>query len=125
MTLEEVEKIIQEHIELITVDSKGISEARERSAKFLIAQSLLAHFLKNFEEEKAKIVTLRETGFAQSLRDAEGKSITEKKVFAHENPVFSNFREATERMDGIKDYIRTHMKIFENAHLTFRQLCRE
>lgn len=125
MNLEDIQQVIDDHINLITVDSKSLAQARERSAKFLVIQSVLASFLKDFEEEKARIKTLETATYSQAIREAEGKNITEKKVSAEENIAYSSSREALEKMEAVRDYIRTHIKIFENAHLFFRQLCRD
>lgn len=125
MNLNDIQKIIEDHLELITVDAKSLAQARERSAKFLIIQSVLATFLRDFEEEKAKVKTLETATYSQAIREADGKSITEKKISAEENISYSSAREALEKMEAVRDYVRTHIKIFENAHLFFRQLCRD
>lgn len=123
--MDDLERIIDEHVELITVDAKAMSQAKERASKFLVAQALLAHFLKDFESEKAKVATLREVAFTQSFRSVDGKNTTEKKMYVEADPHYTNLREGYEQMDSVRDYIKTHIKIFDNAHLMYRQMCRE
>lgn len=125
MNIEDIETLIADHLDLIVIDARGLLEARERAAKFLVAQAILARFLKDFENEKAKVVTMREASYSQCVRYAQGKNITEKKIEVDANPEYTFTREAVEKLDSIRDYIKTHMKIFDNAHLMFRQYSRE
>lgn len=125
MDLKNIENLIQETLELIAVDAKSLVDARNRAARFLVIQSILATFLKNFEEEKAKVKTLETATFAKAIQVADGKNITEKKIQADQNHEYTLARESLERLDGIREYIKTHIRIFENAHLFFRQLGKE
>ena len=120
-----VSQIVNEHIELIVVDAKGLAEAKRRAAKFLVAQSILSTFLKTFEDDLARQSTLTEAQYAQGISVAEGKNVTEKKITMALYKDYTDAREFQEKLDSLKSWIKTHMKIFENAHLMFRQYSRE
>lgn len=122
---QQVAKIINDHLILITVDAKGLAEARARSAKFLVAQSILSTFLKTFEDDISRSSTIKDAQFAQGIASVDGKTITEKKANLALYQDYSNAREFNEKLGAFKDWIKTHMKIFENAHLMFRQYARD
>lgn len=125
MDLTQIQNLINEHVELITFNATSLANARELSSKFLIAQSVLATFLKDFEDDRAKVKTLCEVQYAQCLKMAEGKNVTEKKVEVQANPQYTSARESLEKVEAIRDYIKVHMKVFENAHLAYRQYGRD
>lgn len=125
MTLDQVREIIDQNIELITVDARGLAESRERAAKFLTVVAILANYLKDLEIEIGKYSATVEASFAQAMRESDGKNVTEKKAFAEENPLYSKNKVAMSQFDAQRNWIKTYMKIFENAHLMFRQYSRE
>ena len=125
MDISQVQEIISDHLELITIDAKSLADAKVRASKLLVVQSVLATFLRDFEEEKSKIKTLQLATYSQVVKSVEGKNVTEKKINVEADPGYASYREALEKMEGIRDYLRTHIKIFENAHLMFRQYSRE
>ncbi len=120
-----VSQIVNEHLDLIVIDAKGLAEAKQRAAKFLVVQSILSTFLKTFEDDLARQSTLTEAQYAQGISGAEGKNVTEKKINMALYTDYTNAREFHERLDSLRSWIKTHMKIFENAHLLFRQYSRE
>ena len=122
---QQVTAIINEHIDLIVIDAKSLADARARSAKFLVAQSTLSTFLKNFEDDRAKASTLTSAKYAQGIASIEGTKITEKKIGVANDINYTNAREMQESIEEFKIWIKTHMKIFENAHLMFRQYARD
>jgi len=125
MDINGITQMINEHVELIAVSNNSIANARELSGKFLMAQALLAAFLKGFEDDKSKLLTLKEMQYATAIQNVEGKNVTEKKINVSLNADYNGAREAYEQIDAIRDYIKTHMKIFENAHLMYRQYGRD
>jgi hypothetical protein len=125
MNIEDIKTLIDEHIDLIAIDAKGLAESRERSAKFLVIQSILATFIRDFESEKAKVMGAKEAAYAQAIRLIDGKNITEKKIFVAEDPTYTQFEQAAAELEAIRDYIKTHMKIFENAHILYRAFSRD
>lgn len=125
MNLEQIDNIIQEHVDMITFNSKSLVNAKEISSKFLIAQSLLSAFLKDFEDDRAKIKTMCDVQYAVCSKTAEGKNVTEKKINIAADPNYTHYRESLEKVEAVRDYIKTHIKVFENAHLMYRQYGRE
>ena len=125
MNLEFIQKTIEDHLDLIEINAVALAQSRERAGKFLVVQAILTSYLKDLEEAQAKITTIREASYAQSIKMADGKNITEKKVEAEANPEYSSYREASERVAAEINWIKGHIKIFENAHILFRQSLRE
>lgn len=125
MNIQQIKQLIDEHVEKIAVNSKSLANARQLAGEFLIAQSVLATFLKDFDDDKSKLMTMEKATYAQTVKSVEGKNVTEKKINVEADPTYANSREAVEKLDHLRDYIRTHMKIFENAHLLFRQFSKE
>lgn len=120
-----VSNVINEHLELITVDAKSLADAKNRAAKFLVATSILSTFLKQFEDDIARTKTLTEAQYAHGIGSAEGKNITEKKVNVALFKDYTDARETLEKLESFKNWVKTHTKIFENAHLMFRQYSRD
>jgi hypothetical protein len=125
MQYEEIEKLIEDHIDLIHVDANALANSKDRSARFLVIQAILATYLKSLEEAKAQLTTITEASFAQAIKYASGKNVTENKISASVDPQYSSTRENSEKLDAEINWIKTHMKIFENAHILFRQFLRE
>ena len=123
MNLEDVRDLIADTLTLITVDAKGLQQAKERAARFLVVQAILESYILDYiSSDKSKLTTLTSAVYAQTLVESEGKNVTEKKIAAESDTRYSSTREASERVDAIHNYIKTHIKIFDNAHVFFRQL---
>ncbi len=122
---DQVSAIIKQNVDLIVINAKSLGEARERSARFLVAQSTLSTFLKNFEDDLAKSSTMTKVRYAEGISKIAGDKITEKKAQVETDTDYTSAREAEQTLEAFKDWIKTHMKIFENAHLMFRQYARE
>ena len=125
MTLEQIEIIVNDCIEKIKVDGKGLAEARERAAKFLTAQALLTNYMKTLEVEIGKHETVTELAYSQAITETDGKNITEKKTHVIRNPLYKNEREKLKELEAQRNWLKTHMKVLENAHLMFRQFARD
>lgn len=125
MDLENLKILINEHVRLITIDAKGIIEAKERAGKFLQVHAILSGQLMELEVQIAKLNTLVTAQFATAVDESTGKSITEKKVHAERNPAYAQARENFEIAEAQRSWIKNYMKIFDNAHVMFRQYSRE
>jgi hypothetical protein len=125
MNFSQIKELIDEHIGLITVDAKAIAGARDRAAKFLVIQSVLATYMKDLDVEKAKFSSVVDMQYSQALRTTDGKTITEKKVHVAENAEYVKYKDSLAELDAQRDWVKTHIKIFDNAHLTFRQYSRD
>lgn len=117
--------LVEDHLELITIDAKSIADAKSRAAKFLVAMSVLSTFLKKLEDDMARATTMKEATYAQGIAMIEGNKITEKKIEVNNNKNYTDAREFNERLEAFRYWIKTHIKIFEQAHLLFRQVGRD
>lgn len=117
----QIANIIDEHLELITVTAKSIANAKENSAKFLIVQSVLSTILKTIEDDISKAITIKEASYAQAINEVGGSKITEKKIEVATNVAYTDSREFYEHLESLKSWIKTHIKIFENGHILYRQ----
>lgn len=125
MTLEQIRELIDTHVQLIKVDAKAVSEARDRAAKFLTIQAVLSNYLLELDTDRAKIVTMTEALYAKAARQSSGKSITEKKLEADEDSDYTDAKIGADTMAAQVNWVKQYIKIFENAHLMFRQLSRD
>lgn len=125
MDLQQVTNLINEHIDLVEVNASALASSKDRAAKFLVIQAILATYLKGLEDGKAKLKTMVDATYAQSILGASGKNVTENKIIAEADPAYARVREGSEELDSEINWIKTHMKIFENAHILFRQFLRE
>lgn len=120
-----IDEFISNHIDLITVDNRGLAQATERAAKFLVAQAVISSEIKNLEEQKAKIQTLNSTNYSLAIQGCDAKNITEKKMLADTDANYTEVRELLETIEANIGYLKTHIRIFENAHVLFRQQSKE
>jgi hypothetical protein len=125
MTFEEIEKYVSDHIDLIKINATALAQGKERAAKFLVIQAILSNHLKCLEEGKALVTTSVEATYAQVILGANGKNVTENKITAAADPRYTSQREAAENLDAEINWVKTHMKIFDNAHIMFRQYTKE
>ena len=125
MDTEQIEKLIDETLELVEVNAHSLADAKPRASRFLIVNALLTSFLREIEEELPKLQTLVNATYSQSIQYAEGKNITEKKVAAEASVEYSHARESKEKLDALREWVKGHIKIFDHAHLMFRQYSRE
>lgn len=121
----ELEQYIQEHVALIVINNKSLAEATSRSAQFLVAQAVISGEIKNLEQAKSGLITLTEVKHTVAIAKSDGKNITEKKGQADSDPEYTSVREALEAIEADITYLKTHMRIFENAHVLFRQHSKE
>lgn len=125
MSFPQIEEIVLEHVELIRIDSNAIAQGKERAGKFLVVEALLANHLKTLEDAKAQVSTLSNANYAQAMMSQNGKNVTENKILAESSPEYSQTRETLEKLDSEINWTKNHMKIFDNAHIMFRQYTRE
>lgn len=125
MEFTELERIINEHLDLIEINAAAIAQSRERSAKFLVMQALLSSHLKILQDVKVKASTIEKASYAQAILSAGGKNITESKVIAEADPTYCSARETLELIDSEVNWVKQHFDIFNNAHIMFRQYSKE
>jgi hypothetical protein len=122
---EEVSKVINTHVDLITITPEGLAESRERAAVFLVAQALLTSYLKQVDENMAKLSALKDATFAQAIGKTEGKNVTEKKIKVGKDDQYRDQLLKFENMNALREWIKGHIRIFENAHILYRGFCRD
>lgn len=124
-TFEEVQALVTENLALIQMDPNAFTQARDRAAKFLVTQAILTSYLKGLQDARPKVQTLVDATYAQAIANSGGKNVTENKITAEADPNYTQYREAVESVDSEIHWVKTHMEIFFNAHLFFRQNSRE
>lgn len=125
MNDEALEQLIADTVGLIAVDAKGLAEGRARSGKFLVACAILTSALKVVETEMAKTETAQDATEAQVISELPGTKITEKKSQAKMNPEVISTKHKHAEMEAKRNWLKNYIKIFENAHLMYRQYSRE
>lgn len=125
MTFEDLQKYVQEKRELIRFNPSYLKDPLNRATEFLLVQTNLNDARYLFECDKARLQTITEGLFKQAKDKSEGKNITEKKVDATVDPKYTEVREILEDLEAKIKWIKTEIDIFNNAHLTYRQLSRE
>jgi hypothetical protein len=122
---DEIFEVVQEQLDLITVTSEGLASSKERAATFLVVQASLIEYLKQVDEELAKHSTLKEATYANKISKTAGKNITEKKINIAVDEEYSSIRESYEALEALREWVKGHIKIFENAHILYRGFSRE
>ncbi len=122
LTLEQLETLVNSHLDLVEVDSRAFTESRERAAKFLVIQAHLANHLKILEDVKVKASTIEKATYAQAMMKQAGKNVTENKINAEADPEYAAARESVELVESEHNWTKRHFEIFGNAHVMFRQI---
>lgn len=122
LTIDELQKLVAQYIDLIEIDSNAFTESRERAAKFLVIQAHLANHLKTLDDVKVKASTIEKAQYSQSMLSQTGKNVTENKINAEADPNYAAARESVELVDSEHSWTKRHYEIFGNAHVMFRQI---
>ncbi len=122
---DEIKELVDGLVDSITVTDEGLSEARERSANFLVGQAVLTSHLKDVDEELAKLATARDATYAHSLSKVTGENITQKKINVANETDYTTLRQQYEELESKREWLKGHIKIFENAHILYRSFSRE
>lgn len=124
MEFEEVQALVNEHIQLIAFSKDSYKEALERATKFLVISAIVAEFKREMQEKLTKTETLRDAFYAKALSEAEGKNVTEKKAMVPLNPDYAKQVEVCGELEASIGWSRTMIDIFNNAHVTYRQIAK-
>lgn len=117
----DLEERIAKTMELVKLTQKGLGEASERASEFLIIQALIANEIRETSEDLAKLYTIESGTLHDCVSKSSAKGVTEKKMEAARNPKYTNARESKEVCDAKITWLKTYLKIFDNAHITYRQ----
>ena len=121
----DISECINTHVDLILITPEGLASSRERAAMFLVAQALLISYLKQVDESIAKLSVLKDATFAQAIGKTEGKNVTEKKIKVGKDDQYRDMLLKYENTNALREWIKGHIKVFENAHILYRGFCRE
>jgi len=121
----EVFEVVTAQLELITVTPQGLAESKDRAANFLIVQASLIEYLRQIDGELAKRSTLKEATYSNKIGQTTGKNITEKKINIATDEEYATVRESYEELEALREWVKGHIKIFENAHILYRGFSRE
>src|SRR6266481_519371 len=108
-----IEKLVEDHIDLIAVNGESLAQAKTRSAKFLVAESILSSYLKELQKAIAQFKTVSTASYAQVMKGLSSKKVTENKIEAEAHPDYSRNRQSLEEMEAEANWVKTHMKIFD------------
>lgn len=121
LTIEQIEGIVERGVAEIAVTPASLADAAPRAGRFLTRVAVLTDFLKTVEEELPKYQTKVNMTYAQAILQAGGKNITEKKVEAEASPAYSLALEEQGAQQAKHNWVKNHIKNFENAHVLYRQ----
>lgn len=124
-SVSDLEQYVDEVVDLIPMDGLSSEEIRSRAGKFLVACAILVNRHREVEDACAKAETLENTYLAQAIQLSQGKNITEKKSDAQANPDYTSAKEAREILDSERHWVKSYVDIFNNAHLFYRQACKD
>lgn len=125
MTQSEIKQLINKTVSLIAISPEGIKEANIRCTKFLTAMAIIANYKLSLEVKKAKLITVSEALYADAIQAVSGKNVTEKKINVAKDVNFTTSREQLEELNAELEWLKTYQKIFENAHLVYRNQAKE
>lgn len=125
MTREDIEGVVERGIEEIAVNAASLVDAKPRAGRMLTRVAVLTGYLRGLEEELPKLQTLVSAQYALAIQQASGKNITEKKVEAEATQCYSDAVEKKAELDAQRDWTKNFIRIFDNAHIMFRQYSRD
>jgi len=125
MEFSDIETLVENGVDQISITSEGLASSRERAAQFLVIQATLTTYQKQVGEEVAKFSALRDATFADSIGKTEGKNVTEKKIKVAKDENYASAEKKCEELKSLQEWVKGHIKIFENAHILYRGLSRE
>lgn len=125
MLREEIEKVVDRGVSEIAINAHSLADAQPRAARFLVYVAILTNYLRELEEDLPKHQTLVNAQYSTAINSAVGKGITEKKVEAEADPIYSDAVEKKAAVDAQRDWVKNYIKIFDNAHVMYRQFSRD
>lgn len=123
MELSKLKKLISEAVELLPTE-KAVSEreAERRAGRFLEIQAFIVDSIDTLNDNKIRATSLEKAVYAKVLSEVRVKQVTEKKIQTEADPDYQATRENLEDVDARINYLKSYYKIFDNAHIFYRQL---
>lgn len=120
---EQVNKIIDQYIDLLPTESNGVQVQSEvKASKFLIAIAKLAAIRDQLLNAKVKKESLHSVTFNEVLSIQKGGDAKGREVAAKANPDYISINEQVEMIENKLVYVKTMQDIFLNAHLLYRSM---
>lgn len=121
LSIEQVEDIVERGVEEIAITAASLADAAPRAGRFLVRVAVLTDFLRDVEDDSPRYQTQVNMTYAQAILQAGGKNITEKKVEAEANPEYNKALEEQGKHESMRNWVKNHIKNFDNAHVMYRQ----
>lgn len=126
MDFSEIQQYVHKNLPLTKYDPKKFRDnPLERASEFFMVLATLNDFKQRCEADKAKIQTMSTGFYHDAYNSSSAKSVTQQKLDAEIDAQYSNTRETLEEIDSMIKWTKTSIDIFNNAHLTFRQLAKD
>jgi S-adenosylhomocysteine hydrolase len=123
---DDVKSFIEKMTELISVSrSLDQYEKEERASLFLAARADIEGFLFNLNNAMAEVSTLTDACFSKAIFSSEGTSITEKKYAANKTENYIVAKQKLLTLEADIHYLKSIADIFQNAHVMWRQFCKD
>jgi hypothetical protein len=124
-TKEEIEGLVDEMVDKIAFSPKAVRESAERCTSFLTTCAMLADFKRSRDVDRAKAQTVVDIELRNAMDRSVAKQVTEKKMDAQADSKYTVARQALEEIEADISWSRTLIGVFENAHVTYRQIAKE
>lgn len=125
-----IEEFVKKYRALLPSRGEDISaeEARNRASDFLYAIALISAERLEISKVIAQIKSLVAVEFeaaCDKYSKEEKIKVTEKKIKAEADKEYQSAREELEILESNISFLKTHEKIFENAHIFYRNFGKE
>lgn len=123
--MEEIKQKIEEGVELLPVE-KAVSEreAERRAGHFLRLMAQITDTIDSLGDEKIRASSLQTAIYPKLMAQDGSKQVTEKKANVEGHADYIEARENLEAVENKLNYLKTYFKIFEHAHVFYRQLAK-
>lgn len=125
VNIEEIQKLVDDTVQKISVNKFSLANAKENASRFLVVNAILSNYLRDLEEEIPKVETLENAEYAQAYSQSPSKNVTDKKVYVNTVKTYSDAKEKKEKLEARRNWIKNYIKIFDHAHLMYRQYSRD
>jgi hypothetical protein len=123
--IENIEEFVWSYVSKLAPESViSKSEANKRASEFLYAAAIISCEKKRISDELISVESANRVIYASTFARQSDKNVTEKKLKAEADPEFIEVREMLETLENNINYLKTQEKVFENAHVFYRNLYR-
>ena len=124
--MKNLQEFITSNLDITEMDQLiSAPDAAKRAARSLnvIAKLIDARY----ERLRAKVArkSLRDASFADAINSTEGRDAKTREVGARANPDYLKQRGAYEQVEATVVTLDQYIRLFENAHIFYRNLCKD